>query len=105
MALLANRLLGDTVRFLVPPHGGALGDTIRDSLGLAGIPPERIVKLGSAPCRVRELVMVDGLSHHGLYLSPLVAELLAELAAPIAPSHPRLQPVGIPRRGAALPVG
>ena len=88
MALLANRLLGDTARFLVPPHEGALGDSIRDSLGLAGISPDRIVRLGPAPIRVRDLVMVHGLSLHGLYLSPLVAELLEQMAAPIAPSHP-----------------
>jgi capsular polysaccharide biosynthesis protein len=87
MALLANDLLGDAVRFLVPPHGGALGDTIRDSLDLAGIPPERIVRIGLAPIRVQELVMVHGLSIHGLYLSPLVAELLDKMAAPIEPSH------------------
>jgi capsular polysaccharide biosynthesis protein len=88
MALIANRLLGDTVRFLVPPYGGALGDTIQESLTLAGIPPERIVRVGPAPIRVRELVMVHGLSMHGLYLSPLVVTSLEQLAAPIAPSHP-----------------
>jgi capsular polysaccharide biosynthesis protein len=88
MALLAHRLLGPAVRFIVPRHGGALGDTIRDSLLLAGIGPDQIVKLGVTPCRVQDLVMVQGLSLHGLYLSPLVAELLQELAAPVAPYDP-----------------
>jgi capsular polysaccharide biosynthesis protein len=88
MALLANRLLGDQVKFLVPQPGGALGETIHASLALAGIGPERIVELGVAPCPVRSLIMVHGLSLHGLYLSPLVATLLQDLAAPIAPSFP-----------------
>jgi capsular polysaccharide biosynthesis protein len=88
MALLAHHLLGPDVQFLVPRHGGALGDAIRDSLMLAGIAPERIVKLGVAPCRVQDLVMVHGLSLHGVYLSPLVAQLLEDLAVAVIPSHP-----------------
>lgn len=88
MALLANSVLGPEVRFLVPRQGGALGDTIRDSLLLAGIGADRIVRLGGAPCRIRHLVMVHGLSIHGLYLSPLVSSLLQDLAQPVAPAHP-----------------
>jgi capsular polysaccharide biosynthesis protein len=88
MALLANRVLGREVRFLVPPHDGALGRAIRDSLLLAGIEAERIVPWGYEPCHVRELIMVHGLSLHGVYLAPLVAELLSELADRVAPSHP-----------------
>ncbi len=88
MALLANTLLGPGIRFLVPFQGGALGDTIRDSLLLAGIGAERIVPLGTAPCRVQDLVMVHGLSVHGLYLSPVVSGLLQELAEPVAPAYP-----------------
>jgi capsular polysaccharide biosynthesis protein len=87
-ALLANRLLGPEVRFLVPPAGGAMGETIRASLQMAGIGLDRIVPFGPAPCQVRELVMVHGLSNHGLYLSPVVAELLQALAEPVTPARP-----------------
>ena len=88
MALLAHRTLGPGLRFLVPDTAGALGGAIRESLHLAGIAPERIVPLGSAPSRVQTLIMVCGLSLHGLYLSPLVAELLQALAEPVAAAHP-----------------
>ncbi len=87
-ALLANRLLGGDVRFLVPDAPGALGAAIRDSLGLAGIGPDRVIPRGPAPYRVAELIMVHGLSVHGLYLSPQVADALQELAAPVAESAP-----------------
>ena len=87
-ALLGNRVLSRDTRFLVPDATGALGAVIRDSLGLAGIGPERIVALGPTPQRVADLTMTHGLSLHGVYLSPVMAELLEELTASIAPSDP-----------------
>ena len=89
VALLAQRLLGPGLRFLVPPAGGALGAAIRDSLALAGIGAERLVPLHyDAPVRVGELVMAHGLSLHGTFLSPVVAEALQAMAAEVPASAP-----------------
>jgi capsular polysaccharide biosynthesis protein len=87
-ALLANRMLGPEVRFLVPEVPGALGAAIRDSLGLAGIGPDRVVSRGKAAYRVADLTMVHGLSLHGLYLSPHMVETLQDLAAPVIAAAP-----------------
>ena len=88
MALLAHRHLGPGLRYLVPKAAGAMAETIAASLALAGIAPEQVIPTGFAPIRVRELILVRGLSEHGHFLSPLVADLLQSLAAPIPASHP-----------------
>lgn len=87
-ALLANRVMGGEVRFLAPDAPGALGVAIRDSLSMAGIGADRIVPRSRAPYRVTELTMVHGLSVHGIYLSPQMAETLQDLAAPVTAAAP-----------------
>jgi capsular polysaccharide biosynthesis protein len=80
--------MGGEVRFLAPDAPGALGVAIRDSLSMAGIGADRVVPRSRAPYRVTELTMVHGLSVHGIYLSPQMAETLQDLAAPVTAAAP-----------------
>lgn len=74
-------LPADTV-FLVP--GEPLAAVVADSMALLGVPPERLRPCWE-PTHVGELLMVTGLSHHGVWLSPLVLEALDAVAAEVRP--------------------
>lgn len=74
-------------RALVPGVEGRLGAAIRDALDLLGIPPGQVAAAMPAPQRVEELLIVEGLTAHGRYISPLVADCLADLAGGIAPGE------------------
>ena len=53
------------------------------ALQVAGVPAEVIVPLGRAPAFLRELVVIDGLTWHSLYLSPIVMQCLDAVSAAI----------------------
>lgn len=72
-------------RALVPGAEGRLGAAVRDALGLLGVPPGQVATLASAPQHVEEILIVEGLTAHGRYISPLVVDCLADLAGGIAP--------------------
>lgn len=67
-------------RFLVAEAPEPLRATMAASLALLGIPPSRIVAAGNAPRRFAELLLVEGLSEHGVYMSPLVMDCADALA-------------------------
>ena len=71
-------------RALVPGAEGRLGAVIRDALGLLGVPPGQVAAVMPTPQRAEELLIVEGLTAHGRYISPLVAECLADLSRGIA---------------------
>lgn len=79
------RLRAGEWRALVPGEGGRLGAVIRDALDLLGVPPAQVATAAPAPQRVEEILIVEGLTAHGRYISPLVADCLADLAGGIAP--------------------
>ena len=64
-------------------HGGtsAIQQVCRQALACAGFAPEAVVAVGQEPVFVRELVVVDGLAHHPLYISPLALRCFDDMTA------------------------
>jgi capsular polysaccharide biosynthesis protein len=80
---LLGKHRSDPFPILVQHVGGPLAAVMADSLMMLGIGRERIVMSGPAPISVERLLIVDGLTHHGTYMSPLVTTCLAELTASV----------------------
>ncbi len=78
------------LRFIVPEMPGRPGATIAASLQRIGLRASAIVPLGDAPVHVERLLMVDGLSAHGAYLSPLAVAAVEPLGWDIPPGPDRL---------------
>ena len=55
----------------------------QDALTMIGINPYAISATDSWPVRCEQLVIVDGLTHHGTYQSPISVQALTELGASI----------------------
>ena len=80
-AQLVHRLLPDLdVRFLVAHAPGHLNDSMAQSLSMLGIDLARTVVADDTPWRFADLLLVDGLSEHGAYMSPLVLDSADALA-------------------------
>ncbi|WP_448207494.1 glycosyltransferase family 61 protein [Azospirillum sp. sgz302134] len=77
-------------RFLVADVPGALRASMGASLALLGIDPARAVVVGDAPRRFAELLLVEGLTEHGAYMSPLVMDCVEALARAVGerPARP-----------------
>jgi capsular polysaccharide biosynthesis protein len=89
-AHLVARRLGDIdARFIVADIGGPLRVNMLASLGLLGMNADRILFADNRPRRFRDLIVVDGLTEHGCYMSPLVMETADALAACVAPARSR----------------
>lgn len=74
----------------------------REALGGIGINPFAVSATDNSPVRCDTLAVIDGLTHHGVYQSPLCAQALAALAAPVAPGTQRK--LFIPRHAATRPL-
>ena len=61
-----------------------LGQMMQQTLRRLGIEDRRVRVSGVEPVRVRELIMVEGLTEHGTYMSPLVCDCHERLAHGIA---------------------
>lgn len=85
-------------RFLVAEAPEPLRATMAASLTLLGIAPSRIVVAGDAPRRFAELLLVEGLSEHGVYMSPLVMDCADALARAVETQGAMMQamPAGRP---------
>ena len=72
------------------------------AFALIGIDASRLIPTTGAPVHFRELILVDGLSEHGSYMSPLVLRCLDRLAAPVPAGPIRKlfvsRPEHVPRR-------
>lgn len=80
--MLARENLGQPdLRYLVHELDGPMRRVTDESLALAGVTPERILRSGNEPHHFSDLFMVDGLSEHGAYMSPLCLEALERFAA------------------------
>jgi capsular polysaccharide biosynthesis protein len=81
-------LRSDTLRYVVPiTNSTPLNGVIDSSLAMLGIEPCSLTKIGPQPHRFRELVLIDGLTTHGVYMSPLVFECINSLAAQVPPEY------------------
>ncbi|NPD67225.1 glycosyltransferase family 61 protein [Lichenicola cladoniae] len=71
--LVLSRVQGDRLGVLVHDiHDPQLGEVMQSSMRLAGIADEQVRVSNRFPVRVRRLILVDGLTRHGTYMSPLV---------------------------------
>lgn len=84
---------------LIPRVGGRMQEVIHDSLDMAGADAVVRVEHGNEEVFFfKELIIVWGATHHGVYMSPLVVETVEQIAAPVAGSGQGK--VFISRRGA-----
>lgn len=88
MAWLARAFWPGPLQALVHRVPGPLGQVMMDALGEAGFQPGEVAIHGAEPVRVDRLLLVDGLSEHGGYMSPMVMEALDAITARIVPRGP-----------------
>lgn len=73
--LVVDRLRGERIGALVHDVGDPqLGGVMQTSLRRIGLADARVSVAGNAPVRVSRLILVDGLTRHGVYMSPLVRD-------------------------------
>ena len=84
-AYLASRW-PEPIRFLVQSLTGPMPALMRQTLARLGIGSDTIVQAGPDPVWVERLILVHGLTEHGLYMSPVAVECLQAIAAPIVPA-------------------
>jgi Glycosyltransferase 61 len=92
----------DALRYAVCRPDDRLWEVMVSAFALTGINASRLIPITGAPMHFRELILVDGLSEHGSYMSPLALRCLERLAAPI-PAGPMRKlfvsrPEHVPRR-------
>ena len=79
--LAVSRLADERIGVLVHDvEDAALGGIMQETLRRLGIADHRVRVSGNAPVFVRELIVVEGLTHHGTYMSPLVRDCHDRLA-------------------------
>ena len=77
LSRLADRRIGVLLHDVGDP---ALGGIMQETLRRLGIADARVRVSGMAPVFVRELILVEGLTEHGTYMSPLVRDCHDRLA-------------------------
>ncbi|UKJ78064.1 glycosyltransferase family 61 protein [Azospirillum brasilense] len=73
------------VRFLVGLAPGHLNDSMAFSLSMLGIDLARTLVADDTPLRFADLLLVDGLSEHGGFMSPLVLDAAEAVARSVTP--------------------
>jgi capsular polysaccharide biosynthesis protein len=84
-AFVVRQLWPQGLRYMVHAVSDPLRGIIRESLAKLGIGQQDLIEVGPGPVRVESLVLVDGLSSHGSYMSPLVMDCVATVSADIPP--------------------
>ncbi|TWA80173.1 uncharacterized protein DUF563 [Azospirillum brasilense] len=84
--LVHSRLPELDARFLVAQAPEHLNNAMAFSLSMLGIDLARTVVVDDTPCRFADLLLVDGLSEHGGYMSPLVLEGVDAVARDVPPA-------------------
>ncbi len=84
-AYFAAQHLPHAARYMVQAVDGNLKSIMRQTLGRIGVSDDMVLVAGKEPVFVERLIVVDGLTDHGVYMSPLVFECLDRIAQPIAP--------------------
>ncbi|MGW5837773.1 glycosyltransferase family 61 protein [Methylorubrum extorquens] len=83
-------LLNGTTFFsslLLPQCDGKMYDVIDNSIKMISGDLYRKEYVTSSPVRVRELIVVDGLTQHGIHMSPLALSAARDLRNSATPSH------------------
>ena len=91
-------LQAGTCWVLAPAPGGPLGQVVPESLDLMGVPAEQVRSAYGRPQWFEHLILAEGLTWHGTYLSPLVITALDWLARDVLPGPHRR--VWVSRAGA-----
>ena len=65
---------------IIQGHGSPIEDVSRQALQSIGFAPAEILSVGFDPVHVRELIFIDGLAQHPLYLSPVALRCFDEIA-------------------------
>ena len=84
--LVHSRLPELEARFLVADVPGRLREAMAHSLAMLGIDLARTIVADDAPRRFADLLVVDGLSEHGGFMSPLVLEGVDRVARDVVPA-------------------
>jgi capsular polysaccharide biosynthesis protein len=88
-ALAWEHLPREGLRFVVPQAEGRLADAVDAALARLGLAEDRLLAVGAAPARVERLIMVEGLTQHGVFMSPLAPASARMLAWDIPPGEAR----------------
>jgi capsular polysaccharide biosynthesis protein len=96
--LRAHAIEPEGLRFIVCQPDTMLWQVMINAFALLEIDPGRLIPISGAPVHFRELIVLDGLSEHGSYMSPLVFECLDQLAGPIPAGPARKLFVSRPER-------
>lgn len=65
---------------VVPKIDGQLAEVVRESLEMIGIEVEEHLPLDGSPHFFHELIVIEGLTNHSVYMSPLVSKCLQHLS-------------------------
>ncbi len=82
-AYIAARHWPRPARYMVQAQSGPMAFVIRDGLARLGISGGLCVEAGHEPVFCENLVLVEGLTDHGSYLSPLIFECLDRIAGAV----------------------
>ncbi len=80
MAYFAAQHWNRPARFMVQAINGPLQAVMREALARLGISENLIIEAGNEPVLIENLIIVDGLTDHGAYISPLVFQCLDQLS-------------------------
>jgi len=77
----AKRALGeDDLRFLIPnTFAPVMKKVVDDSLSIVGVAANRVSSYSFLPVFAKRLFVMHGMTHHGVYMSPLVFDTLNRL--------------------------
>ena len=84
-AWLAKRNCQHGLTVMVQDVGPAMQGVMRDTLLLAGFHYSDIVSFSESPCKIERILLVDGLTDHGSYMSPVAMHCLQDLTSHVAP--------------------
>jgi len=70
-------------RALAPPGTGRLTAVIQDSFELLDVSSDQVATTAATPQHVDEILIIEGLTSHGHYISPLVVDCLTDLGRQI----------------------
>jgi capsular polysaccharide biosynthesis protein len=77
------------LRFVVPDAKGAMRNVIADSFTLLQVTSADLMPSDDSALHVENLLVIDGLTHHGVFMSPLVINAIDVLSARVRGSQHR----------------
>lgn len=72
------------LNYIVSLYSGLMKNVVESSMALLGIDEELLRCVGQEPVKFSSIVVVDGLSHHGVFMSPLIVNSTDHISAKIS---------------------